>query len=297
MGDLAIDTAVRARGDGLFEATLSADWEIWGPMGGYVAACALRAAGAVDPRTAAGRVLVSLPERCAVRHGRHPRLDAQARPHGVRATRRDHPGRARDPRRDGVERRRGRGPRTRRDGPARRPRPGSTAEHPRIAGRRPATAVSRSGTTSMRSRSSSRSSGHPTDRAPRVGRSGCVSCPPRRSTIRGSTRPAASFWWTCRVGRPQTARTRGSNPASWRPPSTSTSRSTRRRPATSGCCATAPRRSRRAASSVGPRASGRPAAACTRPAAANASTAACPSSGYPQHLGARPSPGAERHST
>ena len=25
---------------------LSADWEIWGPMGGYVAACALRAAGA-----------------------------------------------------------------------------------------------------------------------------------------------------------------------------------------------------------------------------------------------------------
>ena len=49
MGDLAIDTAVRARGEGLFEATLSADWEIWGPMGGYVAACALRAAGASTP--------------------------------------------------------------------------------------------------------------------------------------------------------------------------------------------------------------------------------------------------------
>jgi acyl-CoA thioesterase-2 len=49
MGDLAIDTAVRARGDGLFEATLSKDWEIWGPMGGYVAACALRAAGASTP--------------------------------------------------------------------------------------------------------------------------------------------------------------------------------------------------------------------------------------------------------
>jgi len=46
MGDLAIDTAVRACGGGRFEATLSADWEIWGPMGGYVAACALRAAGA-----------------------------------------------------------------------------------------------------------------------------------------------------------------------------------------------------------------------------------------------------------
>ncbi len=49
MGDLAADTAVRARGDGLFEATLSKDWEIWGPMGGYVAACALRAAGASTP--------------------------------------------------------------------------------------------------------------------------------------------------------------------------------------------------------------------------------------------------------
>jgi acyl-CoA thioesterase-2 len=49
MGDLAIDTAVRARGEGLYEATLSREWEIWGPMGGYVAACALRAAGASTP--------------------------------------------------------------------------------------------------------------------------------------------------------------------------------------------------------------------------------------------------------
>jgi len=49
MGDLAKDTAVVARGDGQYEATLSADWEIWGPMGGYVAACALRAAGASTP--------------------------------------------------------------------------------------------------------------------------------------------------------------------------------------------------------------------------------------------------------
>lgn len=46
MGDLATDTEVRARGDGRYEATLSPEWEIWGPMGGYVAACALRAAGA-----------------------------------------------------------------------------------------------------------------------------------------------------------------------------------------------------------------------------------------------------------
>jgi acyl-CoA thioesterase-2 len=46
VGDLANDTAVEARGDGRYEASLSGDWEIWGPMGGYVAACALRAAGA-----------------------------------------------------------------------------------------------------------------------------------------------------------------------------------------------------------------------------------------------------------
>ena len=46
VGDLGKDTAVEARGDGRYTAVLSQDWEIWGPMGGYVAACALRAAGA-----------------------------------------------------------------------------------------------------------------------------------------------------------------------------------------------------------------------------------------------------------
>ncbi|MCU1357370.1 MAG: thioesterase family protein [Acidimicrobiales bacterium] len=45
MGDLGQDTAVRLQPDGTYEASLSADWEIWGPMGGYVAAIALRAAG------------------------------------------------------------------------------------------------------------------------------------------------------------------------------------------------------------------------------------------------------------
>ena len=55
VGDLAIDTAVEPRGDVAYGAVLSRDWEIWGPMGGYVAAVALRAAGAnVDhPRPAA----------------------------------------------------------------------------------------------------------------------------------------------------------------------------------------------------------------------------------------------------
>ena len=46
VGDLASDTAVEPCGEGRYQATLSGDWEIWGPMGGYVAACALRAAGA-----------------------------------------------------------------------------------------------------------------------------------------------------------------------------------------------------------------------------------------------------------
>ena len=45
MGDFAVDTAVRGDG-GRYTATLSRDWEIWGPNGGYVAAILLRAAGA-----------------------------------------------------------------------------------------------------------------------------------------------------------------------------------------------------------------------------------------------------------
>ncbi|QYG91913.1 thioesterase family protein [Iamia sp. SCSIO 61187] len=49
MGDLGEQTAVEPVGEGRFRATLSADWEIWGPMGGYVAAHALRAAGATTP--------------------------------------------------------------------------------------------------------------------------------------------------------------------------------------------------------------------------------------------------------
>ncbi|MBI2168923.1 MAG: thioesterase family protein [Actinobacteria bacterium] len=49
MGDLAHDTAVTPTGEGTFTAELSDDWEIWGPMGGYVAAVALRAAGAETP--------------------------------------------------------------------------------------------------------------------------------------------------------------------------------------------------------------------------------------------------------
>ncbi len=55
MGDLGEDTAVEALGDGRYRATPSREWEIWGPMGGYIASFALRAAGlaASQPRPAA----------------------------------------------------------------------------------------------------------------------------------------------------------------------------------------------------------------------------------------------------
>lgn len=54
MGDLAADTAVEQIGEGRYRATISRDWEIWGPNGGYVAAIALRAAAAATdlPRPA-----------------------------------------------------------------------------------------------------------------------------------------------------------------------------------------------------------------------------------------------------
>jgi acyl-CoA thioesterase len=50
MGDLAVDTALTPVTEGHFTATLSRDWEIWGPNGGYMAAFALGAA-----REASGR--------------------------------------------------------------------------------------------------------------------------------------------------------------------------------------------------------------------------------------------------
>src|SRR5688572_4922727 len=49
MGDLGVDTTVERVGEGRYRAVLSSDWEIWGPMGGYIASVALRAAGAESP--------------------------------------------------------------------------------------------------------------------------------------------------------------------------------------------------------------------------------------------------------
>jgi hypothetical protein len=55
VGDLAQQTAVTPMGDPddsgprPVSAMVHDDWEIWGPQGGYVAAIALRAAGAASP--------------------------------------------------------------------------------------------------------------------------------------------------------------------------------------------------------------------------------------------------------
>ncbi|WP_436795560.1 acyl-CoA thioesterase [Actinospongicola halichondriae] len=45
MGDLGEDTIIERLDEFHFRGTPSADWEIWGPMGGYIASFALRAAG------------------------------------------------------------------------------------------------------------------------------------------------------------------------------------------------------------------------------------------------------------
>ncbi len=49
MGDVGLDTAVERVGEGHYVGRVHRDWEIWGPEGGYVAALALRAAGAESP--------------------------------------------------------------------------------------------------------------------------------------------------------------------------------------------------------------------------------------------------------
>jgi acyl-CoA thioesterase-2 len=48
MADFSLDTAVTGEA-GRYRATLSPEWEVWGPLGGYVAALALRAMGAESP--------------------------------------------------------------------------------------------------------------------------------------------------------------------------------------------------------------------------------------------------------
>src|SRR5437764_14249330 len=45
VGDLAVDTEIEGN-DGHYTGRPFEDWAIWGPMGGYIAAFGLRAAGA-----------------------------------------------------------------------------------------------------------------------------------------------------------------------------------------------------------------------------------------------------------
>ena len=49
MGDLGTDTQVEQVDEGRFTAVPSPEWNIWGPMGGYIASFALRAVGATAP--------------------------------------------------------------------------------------------------------------------------------------------------------------------------------------------------------------------------------------------------------
>ena len=50
MGDLGTDTQVEQVDEGRFTAIPSPEWNIWGPMGGYIASFALRAVGATVPQ-------------------------------------------------------------------------------------------------------------------------------------------------------------------------------------------------------------------------------------------------------
>lgn len=45
MGNLGADTELESTGEDTYQVTLSDDWAMWGPNGGYLAAVALRAAG------------------------------------------------------------------------------------------------------------------------------------------------------------------------------------------------------------------------------------------------------------
>src|SRR5690349_4616785 len=51
MGDLGVETAVEQIDECRYRARLDDAWEIWGPMGGYIASVALRAVGAATPDT------------------------------------------------------------------------------------------------------------------------------------------------------------------------------------------------------------------------------------------------------
>jgi acyl-CoA thioesterase len=84
MGALGTDTAVvgsAADGEGRYTAHVSRDWEIWGANGGYLAAIALRAAGAHSGRARPASISVQY-----LRPGRFEPMELETRT--VRGTRR-----------------------------------------------------------------------------------------------------------------------------------------------------------------------------------------------------------------
>ena len=196
MGDLGVDTAVHAApgDDGPVRTTLNRDWEIWGPMGGYVAAVALPGGRRGLDVPPPGQLRLPLPRRRrrSTTGRRSTSRTVRAGPHGRGAAGVDDPRRAADPRgarcgrlRDGLEGLEHDARRRRPTSPARtscRPSRSFAAMPEPPPGRR-----SRSGTTSTASRSSSSSRGRRPSRSTRCGGSGCGSARRRRSPTRGST--------------------------------------------------------------------------------------------------------------
>lgn len=84
MGDLRVDTAVEgasADGAGRYVGTVSEDWRIWGPNGGYLAAIALRAVGRHTERARPASITCQF-----LRPGRFEEIELEVRT--VRGTRR-----------------------------------------------------------------------------------------------------------------------------------------------------------------------------------------------------------------
>ena len=191
MGDLANDTAVRARGDGLLRSDAQRRLGDLGTDG------RLRG-GLRVPRAAVRRPQISGPPRSRATSSASPRSAPS-----TSTSRRASSGRTATAQRVEI---------TQDDRPILDamvwsvgdveglehdetimpdvPGPDRPSRHPRLVARRRRSRRSRSGTTSTRGRSHFEVDWPPDGPRPRAGRSGCASCRPRPSTTRGSTRAA-----------------------------------------------------------------------------------------------------------
>jgi acyl-CoA thioesterase superfamily protein len=246
MGDLGEDTAVENLGGGRYRATLSQDWEIWGPMGGYVAACALRAAG--DASNKPFPASFSCHYLGVARFGPID-IEVEARREGRGATSQrvevTQSGRAvldamvwSTSEVPGLEHDETVAPGV----PSPDDLPGFPPETVRPY---------RFWTTSNRGPFTSNRCGRRTGHALRSGRNGFDSSPPPRSPIHGLMRLGFSSWSICRAGPPLIAPMPGVNLHSSLLPWTSMLRFTSPLQATSGCSATDRHHFQPAAFSVG----------------------------------------------